>query len=60
MMPDPVHLLVSVPLKYSISQFMGYLMGNRNFWATEYYASTVGLNIATVQNIFENKKNRIK
>ena len=27
MMPDHVHLLVSVPPKYSISQFMGYLKG---------------------------------
>ena len=67
MMPDHVHLLVSVPPKYSISQFMGYLkgksammiferhanlkykFGNRNFWATGYYVSTVGINTATVQ-----------
>ena len=67
MMPDHIHLLVSVPPKYSISQFMGYLkgksammiferhanlkykFGNRNFWATGYYVSTVGLNTATVQ-----------
>lgn len=27
MMPDHIHLLVSVPPKYSISQFMGYLKG---------------------------------
>lgn len=67
MMPDHVHLLVSVPPKYSISQIMGYLKGksammiferhanlkykygNRNFWATGYYVSTVGINTATVQ-----------
>ena len=24
-MPDHVHILVSIPPKYSISQFMGYL-----------------------------------
>lgn len=67
MMPDHVHLLISVPPKYSISQIMGYLkgksammiferhanlkykFGNRNFWATEYYVSTVGINTSTVQ-----------
>jgi len=67
MMPDHVHLLVSIPPKYSVSQFMGYLkgksammiferhanlkykFGNRNFWATGYYVSTVGLNTATIQ-----------
>lgn len=27
MMPDHVHLLLSIPPKYSISQFMGYLKG---------------------------------
>ena len=26
-----------------------YKFGNRNFWATGYYVSTVGLNTATVQ-----------
>lgn len=66
MMPDHIHLLVSIPPKYSISQFMGYLkgksammifdrhsnlkykFGNRHFWATGYYVSTVGLNEATI------------
>ena len=67
MMPDHIHLLVEIPPKMSVSQFMGYLkgksammifnrhanlkykFGNRNFWATEYYVSTVGLNTATIQ-----------
>ncbi len=66
MMPDHVHLLVSIPPKYSVSQIMGYLkgksammifdrhsnlkykFGNRHFWATGYYVSTVGLNEATI------------
>lgn len=26
-MPDHIHMLVSIPPKYSISQFMGYLKG---------------------------------
>ena len=26
-MPDHIHMLVSIPPKYSVSQFMGYLKG---------------------------------
>ncbi len=66
MMPDHIHLRVSIPPKYSVSQFMGYLkgksammifdrhsnlkykFGNRHFWSTGYYVSTVGLNEATI------------
>ena len=61
MMPDHIHLLLSIPPKYSMSSFMGYLkgksammifdrhrnlkykFGNRRFWATGYYVSTVEL-----------------
>ena len=60
-MPDHIHLLLSIPPKYSVSSFMGYLKGksammiferhanlkykygNRHFWATGYYVSTVGI-----------------
>ena len=66
MMVDHIHLLLSIPPKYSVSQIMGYLkgksammiferhsnlkykFGNRNFWSTGYYVSTVGLNEATI------------
>ena len=66
MMIDHIHLLVSIPPKMSVSQFMGYLkgksammifdkhsnlkykFGNRNFWSTGYYVSTVGLNEQTI------------
>ena len=66
-MPDHVHLLLSIPPKYCVSSFMGYLkgksammifekhgnlkykFGNRHFWATGYYVSTVGLNEATIK-----------
>ena len=37
MMPDHVHLLVSVPPKYSISQFMGYLKGKSSLMIYEKY-----------------------
>ena len=63
---DHIHLLLSIPPKYAVSNFMGYLkgksammifdrhanlkykFGNRRFWATGYYVSTVGLNEATI------------
>ena len=65
-MPDHIHLLLSIPPKYSVAQIMGYLkgksammifdrhanlkykFGNRHFWTTGYYVSTVGFNEATV------------
>ena len=67
MRPDHIHLLLSIPPKYSISQIMGYIkgksammiferhanlkykFGNRHFWSTGYYVSSVGLNAATIQ-----------
>ena len=67
MMPDHVHPLLSIPPKYCVSSFMGYLkgktammifekhgnlkykFGNKHFWATGYYVSTVGMNGATVK-----------
>ena len=67
MMADHIHLVLSIPPKYSVSYVMGYLkgksslmifdrhsslkykFGNRHFWATGYYVSTVGLNEATIK-----------
>ena len=66
MMPDHIHLLLSIPPKIRVSDFMGYLKGkrammifdrhanlkykygNRHFWVTGYYVSTVGLNEKTI------------
>ena len=74
MMPDHIHLLVSIPPKMSISQFMGYLKGksammifdrhanlkykygNRNFWATGYYVSTVRLNEKTIKKYIQEQE----
>ena len=39
MTPDHVHLLVSVPPKYSISQFMGYLKGKSAMMIFERHAN---------------------
>ena len=77
LMPDHVHMLVSIPPKMSVSSFMEYLkgkstlmifewhanlkykFGNRHFWSEGYYVSTVGLNEATIKNIYKIKKNKI-
>ena len=74
MMPDHVHLLLSIPPKYSVSQVMGYLKGksammifdrhsnlkykygNRHFWSTGYYVSTVGFNEATVRKYIQEQE----
>jgi putative transposase len=74
LMPDHVHLLLSIPPKMSISSFMGYLkgkstmmlferhanlkykLGNKNFWATGYYVSTVGLNEATIKKYIQEQE----
>lgn len=70
LMPDHLHMLVSIPSKTSVSSFMGYLkgksalmmfdrqanlkykFGNRHFWSEGYYMSTVGLNEATIKEVY--------
>ena len=39
LMPDHVHILVSIPPKYSISQFMGYLKGKSAMMIYERHAN---------------------
>ena len=74
LMADHVHLLLLIPPKMSVSNFMGYLkgkstmilferhanikykLGNRNFWATGYYVSTVGLNEATIRKYIQDQE----
>ena len=74
LMGDHVHLLLMIPPKMSVSNFMGYLkgkstmmlferhanlkykLGNRNFWATGYYVSTVGLNEATIRKYIQEQE----
>ena len=36
---DHIHMLVSIPPKYSVSQFMGYLKGKRSLMIFEKYAN---------------------
>ena len=39
LMPDHVHLLVSIPPKYSVSQFMGYLKGKSSLMIFDNHAN---------------------
>lgn len=73
-MADHMHLLLMIPPKMSVSNFMGYLkgkstmmlferhanlkykLGNRNFWATGYYVSTVGLNETTIRKYIQDQE----
>ena len=39
LMPDHVHMLVSIPPKYSVSQFMGYLKGKSSLMIFDRHAN---------------------
>ena len=39
LMPDHIHLLVSIPPKYSVSQFMGYLKGKSSLMIFDKHAN---------------------
>ena len=68
---DHIHMLVSVPPKISISNLVGYIKGkttlmirhanmkykygNRSFWSTGYYVSTVGKNQKAIENYVRNQ-----
>jgi putative transposase len=39
LMPDHVHILVSIPPKYSVSQFMGYLKGKSSLMIFDRHAN---------------------
>lgn len=44
LMPDHIHMLVSIPPKYSISQFMGYLKGKSALMIFDKHANLVVIN----------------
>ena len=59
LMPDHIHMLVSIPPKMSVSSFMGYLkgkFGNRHFWSEGYYVSTAGLKEATIKKYIQDQE----
>ncbi len=60
--PDHIHMLLSIPPKYSVSQIMGYLKGksslmifDRHFWARGYYVDTVGRNKKQIQEYIKHQ-----
>ena len=68
-MADHVHILISIPPKYSVAQVVGLHQGQKQkcdnnsedvFWPRGYYVSTVGRYEETVQNYIRHQemKNR--
>jgi REP element-mobilizing transposase RayT len=35
LMPDHVHMLISIPPKYSVAQIIGYMKGKSSIWIAE-------------------------
>jgi putative transposase len=71
LMSDHVHILISLPSKYSVSQVVGFIKGisiartytgrrknftGQSFWARGYYVSTVGRDEATVRNYIKHQE----
>ena len=54
-MPDHVHMFVSIPPKYSVSEIMGYLKGKSHFWCRGYYVDTVGKNAKQIEEYVKNQ-----
>jgi putative transposase len=75
-MSDHVHILISIPPKYSVSQVVGFIKSaisiartyagrrknftGQSFWARGYYVSTVGRDEATVRNYIKHQEKEDK
>ena len=50
LMPDHIHMCLSVPPKYSIAFAIGFLKGKGlHFWSRGYCVGTIGLDEATIR-----------
>ena len=67
-LPDHVHMMLSIPPKYSVAQTMGFLKGQRkmtllkkSFWSRGYFVRTVGIDKDVVKRYVENqwKKDKV-
>ncbi|HIK17079.1 MAG TPA: IS200/IS605 family transposase [Leptolyngbyaceae cyanobacterium M33_DOE_097] len=72
LMVDHVHMLISIPPKYSVSQIVGFIKGKsaiartylgrrqnftgQNFWARGYFVSTVGRDEAVVRQYIRDQE----
>src|SRR5262245_30609654 len=74
LMADHVHMMISIPPKYSVAQVIGYIKGKsaihvartfmerkrnfvgQNFWAREYFVSTVGRDEAVIREYIKHQE----
>lgn len=68
LMPDHVHMLITIPPKYAVSQVIGAIhlarvYGERkrnfvgqHFWARGYFVSTVGRDEAVIREYIQNQE----
>ena len=71
LMPDHVHMLVSIPPKYSVAEVIGFIKGKSSiwnierkaknftghkFWARAYFVSTVGRDEETIRAYITNQE----
>ena len=54
LMPDHVHMLISIPPKYSVAEVIGYLKGK--IWVRGYFVSTVGRDEETIRVYITNQE----
>ena len=65
--PDHVHMLISIPPKYSVASVVGFIKGKsaigiargfvgKHFWARGYFASTVGRDEETIRKYIRHQE----
>ena len=73
LMPDHVHMMISIPPKYAVSQVVGFIKGKsanppgprrnlvgQHFWARGYYVSTVGRDEQAIREYIKNQEEEDK
>jgi putative transposase len=62
LMPDHVHMLISIPPKYAVSQVVGFIKGKsaihlaQHFWARGYFVNTVGRAEEAIRTYIRNQE----
>ncbi len=62
--PDHVHMLISIPPRYAVSQVVGFMKGKsaiwpklgQSFWARGFFVSTVGRDEAVIREYIKNQE----
>ena len=76
LMPDHVHMMISIPPKYAVWQVVGFIKGKsawpnvygerkrnfvgQHFWARGYYVSTVGRDEQAIREYIKNQEEEDK